>query len=390
MYTLVFHHFLIPQSINNLSLFIVFCDMGGIENLPIWLVPFLTSQYFDENDKHGKNGKVCVCGKPSNHYRPYFCIQCEEGHLCAKTCFTAGATHANHNKLQVRKVTERNSIHIDDFKEHSKLDEDIMEDIRAYSFNNNLVYSLLGDDMTRKKGFKLDGLDKEICKQCGRSTRALHRPPKTLCSLGCALESKFDMTLKEIHNVQIWLQEGSTSNVHQVSLHHIHMAIAFMHIVDKGNDIGSEHMLHPPSKETTRLDKKARLSMTSGAKVPPPADPQEKPTLKKQKESPNREDDIVLPYDSPRNFKRLKKAKDKVTFDDANVTLQVMSQRASASNTFEYGEGSSKVVNSITQTQPLDTQNDKNFPSEDDASDVMSLDSNALLVLADKVSQITF
>ena len=358
--------------------------MGGIENLPIWIVPFLTSLYFDENDKHGKNGKACVCGKPANHYRPYFCIHCEEGHLCARTCLTAGATHANHDTLQVRKVTERNSIHINDFKEQSKLDEDIMEDIREYSFNNNLVYSLLGDDVTRKKGFRLDGVDKEICKQCGRSTRALHRPPKTLCSLGCALEFKFDMSLKEIHNVQIWLREGSTFGAHHVSLHHIHMAIAFMNTMDKGNGIGSEHTLHPPSKQLTRVDKMARLSMISDAKVPPPANPQEKPALKKQKERPSGEDEIVLPCDSPKHFKRLKKAKDKVTFDDASVTLQVMSRRISASNALEHGEESSNVVNSISQTQPLDTQNGKNFPSKD-TSDV-SLDSNPLLVSGDNVS----
>ena len=78
--------------------------MDGIENLPIWLVPFLTSQYFDQNDKHGRTGKACVCGKVANHYRPYFCIQYEEGHLCPKTSLTAEGTHANHDKLQVRKV----------------------------------------------------------------------------------------------------------------------------------------------------------------------------------------------------------------------------------------------------------------------------------------------
>ena len=287
--------------------------MGGIENLPIWLVPFLTSQYFDENDKHGKTGMACVCGKLANHYRPYFCIQCEEGHLCPKTCLNAGGTHTNHDKLQVRKVTERNSIHINDFKEQSKLDEGIMEDIRDYSFNNNLVYSLLGDDVSQKKRFKSDGLDKEICKQCGRSTRALHRPPKTLCSLGCALEFKFDMTLKEIHNVQVWLREGSTIDVHRVSLHHIHMAIAFMDTMDKGNGVGSEHMLQPLSEQTTRLDKKARLSMTNNAKVFPPANPQENPALKKQKEILSQEDGIILPYDPSKFFKRLNKAKDKNT-----------------------------------------------------------------------------
>ena len=66
--------------------------------------------------------------------------------------------------------------------------------------------------------------------------------------------------------------------------------------------------------------------MTNDAKIPPPANPQEKLALKKQKERPNQEDDIVILYDPPRNFKRLKKAKDKVTFDDAIVTLQVMSE----------------------------------------------------------------
>ena len=137
MCTLVFHLLLRPQLINNLSLFIVYGDMGGIENLPIWLVPFLTSKYFDENDKHGKIGKACACEKLANHYRPYFYIHCEEGHLCPKTCLTAGGIYVNHHKLQVRKVTERNSIHIDDSKEHSKLDEGIMKDIREYCFNNN-------------------------------------------------------------------------------------------------------------------------------------------------------------------------------------------------------------------------------------------------------------
>ena len=60
MYTQVFHLLLRPQLINNLSLFIVFCDMGGIENLPTWLIPFLTSQYFDENDKHRNTGKASI------------------------------------------------------------------------------------------------------------------------------------------------------------------------------------------------------------------------------------------------------------------------------------------------------------------------------------------
>ena len=125
-----------------------------------------------------------------------------------------------------------------------------MEDIREYRFNKKIVYSLLDDDVTPKE-FKSDGLDKEICKQRGRSTRALHRPPKTLCSLGCALEFKFDMTLKEIHNVQIWLREESTIDVHRVSLHHIHMAMAFMGTMNEGNDMGSKHMLHPSFKKTT-------------------------------------------------------------------------------------------------------------------------------------------
>ena len=306
-------------------------------------------------------------GKLGNHYRPYFCIQCK-GHLCPKTCLTAGGTHANHDKLRVRKVTERNSIHIDDFKEHSKLDEGIMEDIREYSFNNHFVYSLLGDDVTQNKGFKSNGLYKEICKQCGRSTRALHRPPKALCFLGCALEFKFGMTFKEIHNVQIWLREGSTLDVHRISLHHIHMTIAFMDTMDRGYDMGFEHMLHPPSTETTRFDKKARLSMTSNAKAPPFANPQEQPALEKQKEILSQEDEIVLPYDPPRAFKRLKKAKEKVTYDGADVTLQELSQRILSSNTFEHGETSSKVVNSISELQPLDTHNDKNLPSEEEVN----------------------
>ena len=83
-----------------------------------------------------------------------------------------------------------------------------MEDIREYSFNNNFVCSLMDDDVTQKKVFKSDGLDKEIGKQCGCSTRALHRPPKALCYFGCALEFSFDMTLKEIHNVQYMVARG--------------------------------------------------------------------------------------------------------------------------------------------------------------------------------------
>ena len=31
------------------------------------------------------------------------------------------------------------------------MDDGIMENIREYSFNNNLIYSLLGDDVTPKK-----------------------------------------------------------------------------------------------------------------------------------------------------------------------------------------------------------------------------------------------
>ena len=169
------------------------------------------------------------------------------------------------------------------------------------------------------------------------------------------------MTLKEIYNVQIWLREGSTIDVHRVSLHHIHMG--------KGNDVGSGHMLHPPSKQTTRLDKKAGLSMTNNAKVPPLANPQEKHALKKHKEILSQEDGIVLSYDPPRDFKRLKKAKDKVTYDGVDVTSQIKAQRILASNIFEYGETSSKVVNSNSKLQPSDTHNDKNFPSED-ASDI--------------------
>ena len=284
--------------------------------------------------------------------------------MCPKTCLTTGGIHANHDKLQAHKVTERNSIHIDDFHEHNKLDEGIMEDIQEYSFNNNFVYSLLGDDATQNKGFKSNGLHKEVCKQCGRSARALHRPPKALCSLGCALKFKFDMTLKDIHNVQIWLRE-TTIDVHRISLRHIHMAIAFMDTMDSGNDMRFEHMLHPRSTQTTRLDKKTRLSMTSNAKAPPPSNPQKQRALKKHKEILSQEDEIVLPFDPPRDFKRLKKAKDKVTYDGADLTLQVMPRGILVSNTFEYGKTSSKVVNSNSKLQPLDTHNDSVLPSED-------------------------
>ena len=173
------------------------------------------------------------------------------------------------------------------------------------------------------------------------------------------------MTLKEIHNVQIWLREGSTIDVHRVSLHHIHMAIAFMDTMDRENDMGAEHVLHHPSIQTTRLDEKTRLSMTSNAKAPPPAKSQVQPALKKQKKILSQDDGIVLPFDPPKVFKRLKKAKDKVTYDGAHVTLQVMSQRILASNTFEYEKTSSKVVNINSELQSLDTHNDKSLPSED-------------------------
>ena len=105
------------------------------------------------------------------------------------------------------------------------------------------------------------------------------------------------MTLKENHNVQMWLREGSRIDIHCVSLHHMHMAIVFMDKMDRRYDMGFEHMLHPPSTQTTILDKNARLSMTSNAKAPPAANPQEQHAFKKHKEILSQEDEIVLSYD---------------------------------------------------------------------------------------------
>lgn len=179
------------------------CKMVKIDDLPVWIVPFLTSLYFEESDQDKDR---CVCkSRKLCRFRPYFCIQCEKGHLCKKV-FKAGRSHHKHEKLQVRKVTGRNSINVEDIQ---VLDEDIVADVRDYKYNHKLAFSLLGDGTTHKQTLlgENDKLNREVCKWCGRSTRALNQEPKTLCSLGCALESVFNMTLREIHEVQLGLSK---------------------------------------------------------------------------------------------------------------------------------------------------------------------------------------
>lgn len=125
--------------------------------------------------------------------------------MCKKV-FKAGRSHYKHATLQVRKVTGRNSINVEDIQ---VLDKEIVADVRDYKYNHKLTFSLLGDDgATHKRQTLLaknNESNREVCKWCGRSTRALNQEPKTLCSLGCALESVFNMTLREIHEVQLGL-----------------------------------------------------------------------------------------------------------------------------------------------------------------------------------------
>ena len=101
--------------------------------------PFLTSEYFDNDDKEGKNG-TCVCGG-SKQFGPYFCVQCEEGHMCKQVC-EDGGIHFKHKKLQVRKVTEQNSINIDNIR---KLDKDN---------NNNNNYDALEQIVANVRDYK--------------------------------------------------------------------------------------------------------------------------------------------------------------------------------------------------------------------------------------------
>ena len=75
------------------------------------------------------------------------------------------------------------------------------------------------------------------------------------------------------------MREESTIDVHRITLYYIPMAIASTDTMDRGNDMGFEHMLHLSCNQTTRLDKNARLSMTSNAKAPSPIKPQEQPAL---------------------------------------------------------------------------------------------------------------
>ena len=121
--------------------------------------------------------------------------------------FKTGRGHYKHEKLQVRKVTGRNSINIEDIQ---ILDKEIVADVRDYKYNHKLAFSLLGNDSTHKQTLlaENDKLNREVCKRCWRSTRALNQEPKSLCSLGCALESVFGMTLQEIHEAQLGLSKG--------------------------------------------------------------------------------------------------------------------------------------------------------------------------------------
>ena len=124
-----------------------------------------------------------------------------------KNMFKTGRGHYKHEKLQVRKVTGRNSINIEDIQ---ILDKEIVADVRDYKYNHKLAFSLLGNDSTHKQTLlaENDKLNREVCKRCWRSTRALNQEPKSLCSLGCALESVFGMTLQEIHEAQLGLSKG--------------------------------------------------------------------------------------------------------------------------------------------------------------------------------------
>ena len=153
--------------------------MANIEDFPTWLIPFLTSEYFDNDDKEGKNG-TCVCGG-SKHFRPYFCVQCE-GHLC-KQMFQDGGKYFKHKKLQVRKVTERNSINIDDITKLDKNDDNgnnngalkqIVAIVRDYKYNGTRAITLLRDKLPHKRRRMAsfhNEVEKEICKWCGRSIR---------------------------------------------------------------------------------------------------------------------------------------------------------------------------------------------------------------------------
>ena len=228
--------------------------MANIEDLPIWVIPFLTSEYFDNDDKEGKNG-ACVCGG-SKHFRPYFCVECEEGHLC-KQMFQDGRTHFKHKKLQVRKVTERNSINIDEIPKSGNNSnncnalEYIIADVRDYKYNGNRAFTLLGDKLShrRRKMARFNNeMDREICKWCGRSTRTPFREPKNLCSLGCALECKFDMTLQQIHHVQLCLKDKGDP---YVPLDDIHMGVALMQMK---NDKDGEMCPRVPTRKFQRTN----------------------------------------------------------------------------------------------------------------------------------------
>ena len=71
-------------------------------------------------------------------------------------------------------------------------------------------------------------------------------PKKILCSLGCALEFKFDKTPQEVYSAQVALQVSSYIGDHQVGLHYTHMAIALMDKMDNEYDMNqnTSYIMH--------------------------------------------------------------------------------------------------------------------------------------------------
>jgi len=75
-----------------------------------WIMDFVMGNYFPNNSN-------CSCGEQSPCMK-YFCIQCKVGGLCKKTSFHSNHKHKGHPFLQVRKVTSRCAILVQDAKKY--------------------------------------------------------------------------------------------------------------------------------------------------------------------------------------------------------------------------------------------------------------------------------
>ena len=103
--------------------------------------------------------------------------------ICANKCFRMEENTFKHKKLQVRKVTERNSINIDDITKLDKNDDNgnnngalkqIVAIVRDYKYNGTRAITLLRDKLPHKRRRMAsfhNEVEKEICKWCGRSIR---------------------------------------------------------------------------------------------------------------------------------------------------------------------------------------------------------------------------